>query len=312
MSATRSATDRKRQTSSPAETTSDREIVIERTFDASPDRVWAAWIDSAQLDAWWGPNGFRNETSSMDFRVGGVWRYVMRGPDGKDWPNWIRYQEIVPLERLAYQHGGDGDEPHFSVTVTFEDQGGRTRVNMRSTFPSAEACAEVKKFGVVEGGRETLARLAGHLPRMADGSAQGAMVLSRLFRAPAHQVFTAWSSPDALARWWGPKGFTLPVCEVDFRPGGAYRMVMRAPDGTDYPFHGSYREIVPDQRIVFVAVLDHAPGAELVTTIHFVEEGGATLVTVCQQVPSQKEAAKGQRQGWSESLEKLGAILSPG
>jgi uncharacterized protein YndB with AHSA1/START domain len=286
--------------------------VIERVYDAPPDRVWAAWTDSAQLDAWWGPNGFRNETSSMEFRVGGVWRYVMHGPDGTDWPNWIRYQEIVPRERMVYQHGGETEVPHFSVTVTFESQGGRTRVIMRSTFPSAAACAEVKKFGVVEGGRETLARLAGHLPRVADGSSEGALVLSRLFRAPISQVFAAWSSPEALAHWWGPKDFTLPICELDFRPGGAYRMVMRGPDGTDYPFHGQFREIVPNQRIVFAALLDHAPGAEILTSVYFVGEDGATLVTVCQQTPSQKEAAKGQRQGWSESLEKLGVALSAG
>jgi uncharacterized protein YndB with AHSA1/START domain len=152
--------------------TSYREIIQERVFDAPRELVWQAWTEPKHVDKWWGPNGFRNETFSSDFRVGGTWRFVMHGPDGKDWQNWIRYEEITKYERLVYSHGGgDSDiKPHFHVTVTFEAQGQRTKVTMRSLFPTTEAVEAVKKFGAVEGGRQTLARLADYLPHLADGT----------------------------------------------------------------------------------------------------------------------------------------------
>lgn len=294
-----------------AASTSDRELVIERVFDAPRELVWKAWTEPAHVDKWWGPNGFRNETFSMDFRVGGVWRYVMHGPDGKDWPNWIRYEEISKPERLVYSHGEEGsDEPWFRVTVTFVAEGNRTRAVMRSVFPSAEALAAVKKFGAGEGGQQTMARLAGYLPYLVDGSADRSMVVTRVFDAPVKRVFDAWSKPEMLARWWGPKHFTLPTCEVDFRAGGAYRMVMRGPDGSEYPFHGQYLEIVPNKRIVFNAVIANMPGNDVVTTVTFDDENGKTRVTVRQDIPAMPQAAKGQMEGWSGSLEKLAAVLA--
>lgn len=136
------------------------------------------------------------------------------------------------------------------------------------------------------------------------------MVLTRVLDAPRDLVWKAWTDPAHVARWWGPRGFTLPVCEMDFRPGGAYRYVMRGPDGKDYPFHGVYREIAPPSRIVFTAVLDDVPGEEMLTTVTFAEEGGRTTVTVRQGAPAKEEYARGQRQGWTESLEKLAARLA--
>ena len=76
-------------------------------------------------------------------------------------------------------------------------------------------------------------------------------VISRIFDAPRWLVFKAWIDPQHVARWWGPKPFTCPVCEMDARPGGRYRIVMRAPDGTDYPITGMYREIAEPDRLVF-------------------------------------------------------------
>lgn len=281
--------------------TQDREVVVERVYDAPRELVWTAWTDPKHVDRWWGPNGFRNETHSMDLRPGGTWKYVMHGPDGKDWGNWIRYEEVVPAERLVYEHGGDdGPVAHFHVTITFKSEGKRTRVTMHSVFPTAAALAAVKKFGAIEGGRQNLARLSGYLPHLADGSAEGAMVVSRLMDAPAALVFQAWSTVQGLERWWGPKGFTTKVPELDFRVGGKYRMVMRDAAGTDYPFQGTFREIVQDRRIVFGA--DVAHGAEsffVSTTVTFAEENGKTLLTVRQDRPSAEGPARGQLQGWS-------------
>jgi uncharacterized protein YndB with AHSA1/START domain len=291
-----------------AQASPDREIVLERVFHAPRELVWKAWSDPEHIDKWWGPNGFRNETKSMDFKLGGFWRYLMHGPDGKVWVNWIRYDEIVPNERLAYAHGGEGDEPHFHVVITFTALGARTQVTMRSIFPSAEAVAEVKKFGAVAGGQQTMARFAGFLDHFRDGTADGAMVLTRLFDAPVHRVFEAWSTKQGLERWWGPKGLTS-SCEVDFRVGGAYRMVMRDAQGGEYPFHGRYTEIIPDEKIAFSSTIEHLDNIEVTTTVTFVEENGKTRLTVRQSFPAHEEAARGQMEGWSGSLEKLDAVL---
>ncbi|HSN14687.1 MAG TPA: SRPBCC domain-containing protein, partial [Anaeromyxobacteraceae bacterium] len=76
------------------------------------------------------------------------------------------------------------------------------------------------------------------------------LFLTRSFDHPRRRVFQAWADADRLSTWWGPRGFTLSSCELDFHPGGAFHIVMRGPDGVDYPFDGVYREIVPNELIV--------------------------------------------------------------
>jgi len=135
------------------------------------------------------------------------------------------------------------------------------------------------------------------------------MTLTRTFDAPCPLVFEAWTRPEHLARWWGPKGFTLPVCELDFRVGGAYRMVMRGPDGSDHGFGGVFREIVPCERIVFTAFIDGSPEHEILTTVTFTERDGRTTLTVRQTAPAVEAHARGQTQGWTEQLAKLDDFL---
>jgi uncharacterized protein YndB with AHSA1/START domain len=141
----------------------DREIVTTRDFLAPRQLVFDAWTDPAQLAKWWGPNGFSITTYSMDFRPGGVWKYVMHGPDGRDYQNRITYRQIQPPERLEYSHGGEGDDEDvaFETTVTFEQIGEKTRVVMRAVFATAAERDRVEReYGAVEGAQQTLARLA--------------------------------------------------------------------------------------------------------------------------------------------------------
>lgn len=155
-------------TASASSATADREVVITRILDAPPELVFKTWTDPEHVDKWWGPTGFTNETFEMDVRPGGVWRYVMHGPDGVDYPNKIVYLEVAKPERLVYDHGSDGEgaEPDFRVTVTFADEGGKTRLTMRSVFPTAEARDYVvREFKAIEGGNQTLDRLAQYLAK---------------------------------------------------------------------------------------------------------------------------------------------------
>lgn len=133
------------------------------------------------------------------------------------------------------------------------------------------------------------------------------LVLRRVFDAPRSLVFEAWSKPSHLVRWWGPKGFTLPVCELDFRTGGAFRLVMRAPDGAEYPFEGRYDEVVPPERIAFTGLVHEGNTAR--TTVTFAEDQGKTTVTIRQTYTVESDATRGAAQGWSESLDRLAAIV---
>jgi len=134
-----------------------------RVFDAPRELVFEAWTDPKHLAEWWGPNGFTTTTSDFDMRPGGVWRFVMHGPDGRDYENCITFDEIVKPERIVYHHGGGDDvEPvQFRTTVTLEDLGGKTRLTMRGVFPSAaERDRVIKEYGADKGLAQTLARLA--------------------------------------------------------------------------------------------------------------------------------------------------------
>jgi uncharacterized protein YndB with AHSA1/START domain len=156
-------------------------IIATRVFDAPRELVFEAWIDPKHLAQWWGPNGFTTTTHAIDVRPGGVWRFIMHGPDGRDYQNRITYDEIVKPERLVYSHGGGDDvEPvRFKVTVTFDNLGGKTRLTMRMLFPSAaERDRVIKEYGADKGLVQTLARLEDYVAAMASED-HGADTVSR-------------------------------------------------------------------------------------------------------------------------------------
>jgi uncharacterized protein YndB with AHSA1/START domain/dihydrofolate reductase len=140
------------------------EIVTERLIDAPRDLVFAAWVDPEQVVKWWGPDGFTNTIHEMDVRPGGHWRFVMHGPDGRDYQNHSVFAEVKPPERIVYDHVST---PKFRSTVTFADEGGKTRVVMRAVFENAEAFRmAVEVFHAAEGGRQTLGRLADFVAKL--------------------------------------------------------------------------------------------------------------------------------------------------
>lgn len=146
-----------------------RMIIGTRVFDAPRELVWQVWTDPKHLAQWWGPNGFSTTTSAYDARPGGVWRFVMHGPDGRDYQNRITFDEVVKPERLVYHHGGGDDvEPvQFRTTVLFENLGGKTKLTMSAVFPSAaERERVIKQYGADKGLEQTLSRLADHLAKL--------------------------------------------------------------------------------------------------------------------------------------------------
>lgn len=144
----------------------DREIVVSRVFDAPRELVFEVFTTPEHVVHWWGPDGFTNTIYEMDVRPGGIWRFVMHGPDGRDYLNIVRYLEVIKPERLQYEHGsGRADKQgDFQATITFEDVDGKTRVTMRSVFPTAADRERViKVFNAVEGAKQNLGRLADYL-----------------------------------------------------------------------------------------------------------------------------------------------------
>jgi uncharacterized protein YndB with AHSA1/START domain len=155
--------------------TADREIVISRVIDAPRELVFEAFTEVRHLSQWWGPEGFTTTTQSFEFRVGGEWDFVMHGPDGTDFTEWISWTEISPPNRIALLHGeSPGDPNAFESVVTFEPDGAATRLEMHTVFPTKELRDEaVEKYHAIEGGQQTLSHLAAYVIEILAKGAEG-------------------------------------------------------------------------------------------------------------------------------------------
>jgi uncharacterized protein YndB with AHSA1/START domain len=146
---------------------------------------------------------------------------------------------------------------------------------------------------------------------------QGTVRLTRVLDAPRTLVWQAWTDPKMMAQWFGPRGFTASVPELDVRVGGTLRIVMHGPDGNDYPMKGVFREVVPPERLVFSNTAVDQDGNHLLegeTIVTFAEHGGKTTLTLkthaVGRVPIAPQMLAGMEAGWSQSLDKLQALLA--
>jgi uncharacterized protein YndB with AHSA1/START domain len=153
----------------------DREIVISRVIDAPRELVFGAFTEVRHLSQWWGPEGFTTTTRAFEFRVGGEWDFVLHGPDGTDYAEWITWTEIVPPERIALLHGEARDDPNaFESVLTFTPDGVATRIVMRTVFRTKQLRDEaVEKYHAIEGGRQTLSNLAAYVAEIVRTGVEG-------------------------------------------------------------------------------------------------------------------------------------------
>jgi uncharacterized protein YndB with AHSA1/START domain len=158
-----------RQETQAKPVTAGREIVISGVIGAPRELVFEAFTRVRHLSQWWGPEGFTTTTRSFEFRVGGEWDFVMHGPDGTDYQEWVTWTEIVRPERIALVHGESRDDPNaFESVLTFKPAGEETRVVMRAVFPTKELRDEaVEKYHAIEGGEQTLRNLAAYVTEVA-------------------------------------------------------------------------------------------------------------------------------------------------
>ncbi len=136
------------------------------------------------------------------------------------------------------------------------------------------------------------------------------LVLTRTSDAPRKLVFKAWIDPKQLAEWWGPRGVTTTIREMDVRPGGAWRYTMRAPDGSKYPFDGVYVEVSEPERLVFDGAIHGSPDQRVWTEVTFAEKEDKTEVTVRQMYSFESDATRGASMGWNQQLDRLMEFLA--
>jgi len=317
------------------------EFVITRSFDAPRVLVFKAFTEAERLARWWGPKGFTWVTGKLDLQPGGLFHYCMRAPNGPNmWGKFV-YREIVAPERIVFvnsfsNENGDTVRAPFHAnwplevmnTLTLNEHEGKTTLTLRG-YPVKASEAELKAFkdgykSMQQGFGATFDQLADYLAKEkrdsgveSAGHAGGArwskkreLTIERVFNAPRELVFQAWSKPEHVAQWWGPRGFMLPTCEMEFRAGGRFRLVMRGPDGKDYAFQGAYLEIVEPQRIVFQGTIHDEPGHQVWTTVTFAEEAGKTKLTVQQTYSFESDATRGAPEGWRQTLDRLGEYLA--
>ena len=326
----------------PAEVPADRVIVTTRIVNAPRELVWTVWTDPQHLGKWWGPAGFTTTTEAIDVKVGGQWRFVMYGPDGRDYKNLITFLEVQAPSRLAYKHGGEVDlEPvDFQQTVTFEPlpgEPGRTQVTMRAVFSSAKAKDfVVREYNAVEGGKQHLARLSElveALAAAAPASGSQPFVLQRVVKAPRELVWKVWTQREHLAKWFGPKGCTLTVPPFELRTGATMLYTMAWAGHGEMHGKWVFRTIQAPERLEFMTSFADAQGntirapfagtwpLEMLSVVTFDSHAGkghGTVITLrssayCADAAEQRtfdDGHESMRGGWGGTFEQLEAYLA--
>jgi uncharacterized protein YndB with AHSA1/START domain len=278
-------------------TASTREIVISRVFDAPRELVWEVWTDPKQVVKWWGPRGFTTTIKEMNVKPGGVWKHVMRGPDGTEYPNESIFTEVVKPERIVYTHGGrkkDGPEAQFVATWSFDVvEEGKTRLTIRQVYPSTEMRDTiVRVYGAVEGGKQTLARLAEHL-------VTGPVVVERVFAAPVELVWRALTNVEDIKNW------SFPLKEFKAEVGFEFQFVAGKEGRTQFNHLCQVTEAVPNQKLAYSWRYEGYPGDSLVT-IELAPEGEKTRLKLTHtglesfQPEKHPDLARGNFfQGWT-------------
>ncbi len=250
----------------------DRQLVITRLVNAPRELVWEAWTHPEHVRHWWGPDGFTHSIHEMEVRPGGVWRFMMHGPDGRDYPNKILFTEVVKPEKLMYDHSsGQENEPAlFSTVVIFEDRGEKTFIRMTATFVRAEDLDRVvKENGAREGGKQHLRRLDEYTAAMEAAP----FTLERRFNAPADKIWKALTEKDQMKQWY----FDLP----DFKPvvGFAFTFTGKGNTGAEYKHLCRVTEVVPGKKLSYSWQYEGLPGYSL---LHFelFPEGESTRLTL--------------------------------
>jgi uncharacterized protein YndB with AHSA1/START domain len=296
-----------------------REVRITRIFDAPRELVWAAWTQAEQLAKWFMPHGFTIPQCEVDLREGGRLHMVVRGPDGMEMANDGAFEQIDPPERLVLTtsafEGPDG-QPMLEVrnTITFADRGAKTEVSLHAVVTRATPEMAAPLAGMEEGWLQSLDKLDALLAGREADSSEREIATTRVLDAPRETVWRAWTDPEQVVRWWGPKGFRTTIEEMDVRPGGVWRHTMHGPDGTDYTNRVVFLEVREPECLAY---LHGEPGEpdRFFATVILDDEGGKTRLSMRSLFPSAADRDRvaeeyGAVEGMESTLDELAAFLA--
>jgi uncharacterized protein YndB with AHSA1/START domain len=304
-------------------------ITITRVYDAPLQSVWEAWTVPEEVAQWWGPRGFTLTTHSRDIRTGGHWHYTMHGPDGTDYENTTQYLDVVPLQRMVYDHGGHKDRPPlFRVTALFTERDGRTQLDMSMAFATPEVASEMRGFIKKAGGESTWDRLAEYLGKRLKGAEQ--FFIARTFDAPIERIYEMWTQPDQLAQWMPPTGATMRFLRAEPHVGGVSFYEMTTANGA--VMHGRVSYQVLERFNLIVYTQQFCDETERVITAPFFADWPRTMLTTIELVAETPERTRvtvrwepqdataaavaefckqrgGMTMGWTGSFDKLEGMI---
>jgi uncharacterized protein YndB with AHSA1/START domain len=312
------------------------EIYIERIYNAPVKLVWEAWTDPDQVKEWWGPRGFtlttHSKPNSDDLKAGSIWSYTMHGPDGVNYPNKTVYHEVKKYARLVYDHGGNDDQPPmFQVTVNFTElKNKKTKMEMWMALKTPEEAEQTKKFIKSAGGNGTWDRLAEFLENNTED--KEVFYINRSFNTSVEHMYDVWTTPEHIAKWLSPTGFTMTFFKADITPGGEafYQMT----NNKDVTMYGKikYIEMNKPNHIKYIQQFCDKDGnlskhplaptwpAYMLTTIQLEQEDtNQTRVTIkwepygdftSEELSTFVGAKSSMTQGWTGSFDKLEDYLN--
>ena len=253
--------------------TANRELSITRLLNAPRELVWDVWTNPQHITHWWGPIGFSTTTQEMNLKPGGVWRFIMHGPDGRDYSNKIVFIEVKKPEFLEYKHSGEDatEDIRFHVTINFEKLGNKTKITMRSLFDSPEELERViKEFGAKEGMYQHVDRLEKYLEtkRPAD-FIDGAIVIERTYDAPVDKVWNAITNKNEMKKWY------FDITEFKAEPGFEFEFVGKGKQGQEFLHLCKIKEVIKNKKLSYSWGYEGYEGDSLVTFELF-EEGNKT------------------------------------
>ena len=283
-------------------------VIIERTFNAPIETVWKAITNIDDMKQWYMP-----ALESFKPEVGFETQFSIRHNE-KDFVHLWKVTEVAPGKKITYDWKFAGNPGNSSVTFELFSEGEKTKLKLThkglETF-LPESSPDLARGNFLMGWTSLASSLEQFVEKTKEVTGQE-LVITRILDAPRELVFNVWTDPKHLAQWWGPRGFTNPVCEVDPHPGGAIRIHMRGPNGAVHPMTGVYQEVVRPERLVFTSsALDKEgkPLFEVLTIVTFAEQGGKTKLTMqAKVVKSTAEAAPflaGMEEGWKQTLDRL-------
>ncbi len=309
-------------------------LEIERILDTQIEKVWQSITKGDQMRQWMIPNGFVSSYTEYNFHLGGQYRAGMRDQKGEEYFIVGSYLNIVEPGLLEFSHawedaeGTPGEET--KVTIQLISDGPSTKLIFRQEgFSSAERaaghragweeCLDKLQNLVVENDDydKEIAKIAEPLPHTTP------IKTEVLINSSIATLWEAFSEPDIVLKWWGPKNYSSPACEIDFRVGGKYLFAMEDQDGNINYNTGTYQEIQPGRKIVYTDSFGDENGTivspsvygltnypnECLITVYFSNHDGQTVLSITQSGITDPEVRDNVRSSWQESLTKLKDLL---